>query len=142
MNKVFQIFILLAFCFVINSSEFVTAEPVVSETQTQTTQIDTITDEDFAITEPQENVTNNALNEEIRKQTKHKNNNVFFKFLFSMLWVTISSFFVFLILLAYKKLILKGKTVIPTYESMEHSLDTPKNFKEAIKIFLDKTKWN
>lgn len=68
--------------------------------------------------------------------------NTVFKFLLAMLWVCISSVVIFMILLSYKKLILKGKPVVPTYESTEETLDTPKNFKEAIKLFLDKTKWN
>jgi len=98
---------------------------------------------DDAVKKPQAEE-NTVLNKELKKQTKPKTNitNVLFKFLFAMLWVLISSGFIFIILLAYKKLILKGRSVLPTYESMEHSLDTPKNFKEAIKIFLDKTKWN
>ncbi len=68
--------------------------------------------------------------------------NTVFKFLLAMLWVCISSVVIFIILISYKKLILKGKPVTPTYESTAETLDTPKNFKEAIKLFLDKTKWN
>jgi len=80
----------------------------------------------------------------IKKQTKAKRSyvNIIFKFILAMVWVCISSVIIFIILISYKKLILKGKPVAPTYESTEESLDTPKNFKEAIKIFLDKTKWD
>lgn len=81
---------------------------------------------------------------EIQQQTKPKRSyiNIIFKFILAMIWVCISSSIIFIILLSYKKLILKGKPITPTYESTEQSLETPKNFKEAIKLFLDKTKWN
>ncbi len=84
------------------------------------------------------------ITQEIKKQTRPKRSyvNVIFKFVLAMLWVCISSVIIFIILLSYKRLILKGKPITPTYESTEQSLDTPKNFKEAIKLFLDKTKWN
>ena len=59
-----------------------------------------------------------------------------------MLWVGISSIAIFIILLSYKKFVSGRKRVTPTYESKAHSLDTPTNFKEAIKLFLDKTKWS
>ena len=80
----------------------------------------------------------------IKKQTKTKRSyvNIIFKFILAMVWVCISSIIIFIILISYKRLILKGKAITPTYESTEQSLDTPKNFKEAIKLFLDKTKWN
>lgn len=84
------------------------------------------------------------ITKEIKEQTKPRRSyvNIVFKFVLAMLWVFFSSVIIFVILLSYKKLILKGKPVTPTYESTEHTLDTPKNFKEAIKLFLDKTKWN
>ncbi len=86
----------------------------------------------------------NTIKKEIQKQTKPKKSfvNIIFKFILALVWVAISSIIIFIILLSYKKLILKGKPITPTYESTEQSLDTPKNFKEAIKLFLDKTKWN
>lgn len=86
----------------------------------------------------------NAIKKEIKKQTKPRKSyvNIIFKFVLALIWVAISSIIIFIILLSYKKLILKGKPITPTYESTEHSLDTPKNFKEAIKLFLDKTKWD
>ena len=84
------------------------------------------------------------IKKEVLKQTKPKKSyvNVIFKFILAMICVAISSIIIFIILLSYKRLILKGKPITPTYESTEHSLNTPKNFKEAIKLFLDKTKWN
>ena len=86
----------------------------------------------------------NVIGNEIKKQTKTRKSytNIIFKFILAMVWVCISSIVIFIILLSYKKLILKGKSITPTYESTAESLDTPKNFKEAIKLFLDKTKWN
>ncbi len=85
-----------------------------------------------------------VVGNEIKKQTKTKRSyvNIVFKFILAMIWVCISSVIIFIILISYKKLILKGKPITPTYESLEGSLETPKNFKEAIKLFLDKTKWN
>lgn len=77
-----------------------------------------------------------------KKSSKRHVFNLFLKFLLSMVWVGISSVIIFIILLSYKKFILHGKRITPTYESKAHSLDTPTNFKEAIKLFLDKTKWN
>ena len=76
-------------------------------------------------------------------QTKPKKSfaSMVFKFILAMIWVVISSIVIFIILISYKRFILKGKPVRPTYETTEQSLDTPKNFKEAIKLFLDKTKW-
>ncbi|MBR2525706.1 hypothetical protein IKE67_04505 [bacterium] len=84
------------------------------------------------------------VSNEIKKQTKTKKSyvNIIFKFILAMVWVCISSVIIFIILISYKKLILKGKPITPTYESLAESLETPKNFKEAIKLFLDKTKWD
>lgn len=126
------------------------------QTQTQTTQNQSATETlvHQAVNGTLENA-NQAIQEanqeeikpitkEIQKQTRPKRSyiNVIFKFVLAMLWVCISSVIIFIILLSYKRLILKGKPITPTYESTEQSLDTPKNFKEAIKLFLDKTKWN
>lgn len=86
-----------------------------------------------------------AVQPEVQQTTQTKPKKSFasmvFKFILAMIWVVISSIVIFVILISYKRLILKGKTVRPTYETTEQSLDTPKNFKEAIKLFLDKTKW-
>lgn len=122
------------------------------QTQTSTTTEETLAHQ--AVTGTVENA-NQAIQQanqieitpiadEIKKQTKPKRSYVsaIFKFILAMLWVCISSIIIFIILLSYKKLILKGKPITPTYESTEHTLDTPKNFKEAIKLFLDKTKWD
>ena len=84
-----------------------------------------------------------AIQPPVQNKTKPKRSfaSMFFKFILAMIWVVISSIVIFVILISYKRLILKGKPVRPTYETTEQSLDTPKNFKEAIKLFLDKTKW-
>lgn len=169
LNKYFKLLIITLFCFVLNSSAYGIGESqipvsesysdVIQSVQKQTSRTaETVNGENSestlahrAVTENIDNAVktvesenNSVVKNEIRKQTKSKTSitNLMFKFLFAMLWVAISSVFIFLILLAYKKLILKDRSVLPTYESMEHSLDTPKKFKEAIKIFLDKTKWN
>ena len=172
LNKYIKLFTTILFCFIISSSANAVGEgqlpvsdsysDVIQSVKKQTSQTaQTINNEDRentlahkAVTESIDNTVNNSqttknsknsvLSNEVKKQTKPKISatSIIFKFLFAMLWVIISSGFIFLILLAYKKLILKGRSILPTYESMEHSLETPKNFKEAIKIFLDKTKWN
>ena len=84
-----------------------------------------------------------SVQPQVQTKTKPKKSfaSMVFKFILAMIWVVISSIVIFVILISYKRLILKGKPVRPTYETTEQSLDTPKNFKEAIKLFLDKTKW-
>ena len=84
-----------------------------------------------------------SIQPQVQTKTKPKKSfaSMVFKFILAMIWVVISSIVIFVILISYKRLILKGKPVRPTYETTEQSLDTPKNFKEAIKLFLDKTKW-
>ncbi|MBQ3311011.1 hypothetical protein IJG72_02935 [bacterium] len=67
---------------------------------------------------------------------------VLLKFLLALIWVCISSIIIFLSLVSYKKFALNGKRIKPSYESKAKSLDVPTNFKEAIKLFLDKTKWD
>ena len=168
MNKIFKLLIVFIFCITVNSSANAVGESqipvsnsysdIIQSVQNQTPANETgnnVYREDTlahkAVTESIDDTINAApveeksvLSKELKKQTKPKTSitSILFKFLFAMLWVIISSIFIFLILIAYKKLILKGGSVLPTYESLEHSLETPKNFKEAIKIFLDKTKWN
>lgn len=84
-----------------------------------------------------------ATQPQVQTKTKPKKSfaSMCFKFLLAMIWVVISSIVIFVILISYKRLVLKDKPVRPTYETTEQSLETPKNFKEAIKLFLDKTKW-
>ena len=67
--------------------------------------------------------------------------NLILKFILAMIWVIISSIIIFILLISYKKLILKDNRQNITYENTAQSLDTPKNFKDALKLFLDKTKW-
>lgn len=93
---------------------------------------------------PEAQVANTTLVQpQVQTKTKPRKSfaSMVFKFILAMIWVVISSIVIFVILISYKRLILKGKPVRPTYETTEQSLDTPKNFKEAIKLFLDKTKW-
>lgn len=170
MNNFIKILSTIIICFTVNLAAFAVVEnqipvsesytEVIKSVKQQTSQpsedvykekrTSSVTNETYSdkfnkeLTDSQATEDKTVLSQEIKKQTKPKTSftNFLFKFLFAMLWVAISSGFIYLILIAYKKLILKGRSVMPTYESMEHSLDTPKNFKEAIKIFLDKTKWN
>lgn len=93
---------------------------------------------------PEAQVANTTLVQpQVQTKTKPRKSfaSMVFKFILAIIWVVISSIVIFVILISYKRLILKGKPVRPTYETTEQSLDTPKNFKEAIKLFLDKTKW-
>lgn len=76
------------------------------------------------------------------KPKKNELMNVIFKFLLALIWVAISSVVVFIILISYKKLILGKKKALPNYENMGKSLYTPRNFKEALKLFLEKTNWH
>lgn len=62
----------------------------------------------------------------------------FIKFGMSMLGVLISSLIIFLILKLYKKLHSK-KMAKQEEKSYKNTLESPKDFKEAINIFLDKT---
>ena len=98
----------------------------------------------YSNTTPEVQVANTtAIQTPVQNKTKPKRSfaSMFFKFILAMIWVVISSIVIFVILISYKRLVLKGKPIRPTYETTEQSLDTPKNFKEAIKLFLDKTKW-
>ena len=67
--------------------------------------------------------------------------NLILKFILAMILFIISSIIIFILLISYKKLILKDNRQNITYENTAQSLDTPKNFKDALKLFLDKTKW-
>lgn len=77
------------------------------------------------------------------KKVPHKKSqgskSIIFKFMLAMLWVVISSAIIFLVLLGYKKIVIKKQVVIE--KSKEKSLESPKTFKEAVNLFLDITKW-
>lgn len=170
-NKIFTAIFTILCCIAINSAVYAVGENAVPVSQSYTDAIQSAsqqggnlqqnqTPEDKNETLAHQAVTGsideaaNALKNqaeqqsivgnEIKKQTKTKKSyvNIIFKFILAMVWVCISSVIIFIILISYKKLILKGKPITPTYESMAESLETPKNFKEAIKLFLDKTKWD
>ena len=171
-NKILTVIFSIICCFIINQPSFAVDEVSVvpvsqsyteavqsaanqinTQNQTQATENKNETLAHQAVTGSIDEAANAIKNQteqksivgnEIKKQTKTKRNyvNIVFKFILAMIWVCISSVIIFIILISYKKLILKGKPITPTYESLEESLETPKNFKEAIKLFLDKTKWN
>lgn len=109
-----------------------------------------ITSDEIEVINSQSSVNNSEIQKSVDNYVKAKPQksfrksilSLFLKFLISMLWVGISSIAIFIILLSYKKFVSGRKRVTPTYESKAHSLDTPTNFKEAIKLFLDKTKWS
>ncbi len=61
-----------------------------------------------------------------------------FKFFMAMLGVLVSSLAIFLGLKFYKKIMAK-KGSMPDNFGHPNSLESPKNFKEAINLFLDKT---
>lgn len=60
------------------------------------------------------------------------------KFLMAMLGVLVSSLAIFLVLKFYKKLVLQGNTKFSNID-YDKTLESPKDFKEAINLFLDKT---
>lgn len=60
------------------------------------------------------------------------------KFLTGMLGVLISAFAIFLGLKVYKKFVIKNNTKQEIID-YDNTLESPKDFKEAINIFLDKT---
>lgn len=61
-----------------------------------------------------------------------------FKFFISMFWVIVSALLIFLGLKFYKKMILKNNAKIDKID-YDKTLESPKDFKEAINLFLDKT---
>lgn len=61
-----------------------------------------------------------------------------FKFLTAMLGVLVSSLAIFAGLKIYKKLVLKNNSKSDTID-YNKNLESPKDFKEAINLFLDKT---
>lgn len=61
-----------------------------------------------------------------------------FKFLIAMLGVLISSLAIFIVLKLYKKFILKNNVKLNSID-YDKTLESPKDFKEAINLFLDKT---
>ena len=63
----------------------------------------------------------------------------FFKFLITMLGVLVSSLAIFVGLKFYKKLVLQNNTKSANID-YDKTLESPKDFKEAINLFLNKTK--
>lgn len=61
-----------------------------------------------------------------------------FKFFLAMLGVLISAVAIFAGLKVYKKLVLKGNSKFDNVD-YDKTLDSPKDFKDAINLFLDKT---
>ena len=68
---------------------------------------------------------------------KKTNSNVLIKFFIAIAWVIISSLIIYFSLISYKKLSGKPEFGI---DVEENTLDTPKNFKEAINLFIKKTR--
>ena len=68
---------------------------------------------------------------------KKPNSNILLKFFIAIAWVIISSLIIYSSLISYKKL--SGKTEFGI-DVEENTLDTPKNFKEAINLFIKKTR--
>ena len=68
---------------------------------------------------------------------KKPNSNILLKFFIAIAWVVISSLIIYFSLISYKKLSGKPEFGI---DVEENTLDTPKNFKEAINLFIKKTR--
>ncbi len=75
------------------------------------------------------------LSEEDRFKTSKPN--VLLKFFIAITWVIMSSLIIYFSLISYKKLSSKPKFGI---DVEENTLDSPKNFKEAINLFIKKTR--
>ena len=77
--------------------------------------------------------------DEIQDDTTFKkpNSNVLIKFFIAIAWVIISSLIIYFSLISYKKLSGKPEFGI---DVEENTLDTPKNFKEAINLFIKQTR--
>ncbi len=135
---------------VINSAKKITNESVETTTksnslQNQENEINTKTVNISKSTDSQDvqKISNQVKKDAKNIKTKQdiKILNLILKFILAMIWVIISSIIIFILLISYKKLILKDNRQNITYENKAQSLDTPKNFKDALKLFLDKTKW-
>ncbi len=63
--------------------------------------------------------------------------NVLLKFFIAIAWVVMSSLIIYFSLISYKKLSSKPKFGI---DVEENTLDSPKNFKDAINLFIKKTR--
>lgn len=135
---------------IINSAKnTITTESIKSTTQSNNTQnqesVNTKTVNISKSTESQEvqKIANQSKKDIKNIKTKQdiKILNLILKFILAMIWVVISSIIIFILLISYKRLILKDNGQNITYENTSQSLDTPKNFKDALKLFLDKTKW-
>ncbi|MBR1908898.1 hypothetical protein IJ818_08185 [bacterium] len=72
-------------------------------------------------------------NDRFKKSTP----NVLLKFFIAIAWVIMSSLIIYFSLVSYKKLSGKPKFGI---DVEENTLETPKNFKEAINLFIKKTR--
>lgn len=72
-------------------------------------------------------------NERFKKSTP----NVLLKFFIAIAWVIMSSLIIYFALISYKKLSGKPKFGIDVEENI---LETPKNFKDAINLFIKKTR--
>lgn len=89
---------------------------------------------------PSENVTTiPAENAKVIQDIEKKGfKSTLVKFLLAMLGVVVSAGAIFLGLKFYKNVVLKGGTTNEVI-SIENSLHSPKDFKEAINLFLNKT---
>ena len=96
---------------------------------------------DMAQQEP-ESITEPVLMQERLKQPVSKKK-VAKKFLLAMFGVGISSFIIYAGLTVYNKL-REGVIATNSYDlssDEDKSLDTPENLSEAVRIFVEKTKW-
>lgn len=64
--------------------------------------------------------------------------NKFFRFIMAMFGVFVSALSIFIGLKIYKKLVLKNNSKLDIID-YDKNLESPKDFKEAINLFLDKT---
>lgn len=88
-----------------------------------------------------DNVGSNITTENLEAfELQHKKTSakkILFKFAVAIIWVVVSSVLIYFSLISYKNLSKKSNFGI---QVEENTLNAPKNFKEAINLFLKKTK--
>lgn len=143
-NRIFTILLALTLAMPITVNAEIFSEPLVNPAQEETlSPLPTDTQEETVEKLPPElNDPNSyAFKQPVSKKKIAK------KFLLAMLGVTISSIVLFVLLSLYNKVrktLIDGASAVQklSADNDETSLQTPESLTQAIKIFLDKTKWD
>ncbi len=134
-NRIIFVYLIFALAAPIAVQGEIFSEPLtpIQEESVQPVPVDTVEVEEL----PQEPVIQNNFKQPVSKKKIAK------KFLLAMSGVAISSIILFVLLSLYNKLRASfgGNAIQPPAEG-EAPLETPDNLTDAVKTFLDKTKWN